>query len=180
MKKLSFPDIIQTFAYDCGANALESVLTYYGIKEIYEDQLLRCAKTNDHVGTKIDGVIRTLKKYKLEYVSKSMTINELKEYIDRKIPVMLLLQAWRKENGKYIEHQNYSKEYNKSHWVVAIGYTKNRILFEDPATIDTMYLPNKELMQRWHAREGRKHFLNHGIAVIGKPKFNPNKIEYMD
>jgi len=40
MKILDFPELRQTFNYDCGAKALQSVLAYYGI-DIREEEIIK-------------------------------------------------------------------------------------------------------------------------------------------
>jgi ABC-type bacteriocin/lantibiotic exporter with double-glycine peptidase domain len=174
VKQLKFPELRQTYEWDCGAKALQAVLTYYGI-EIREELLMKYAKTNSKDGTSISKMQYVLKKFELKFDAKQMTIKDLKNYIDRKIPVIILLQAW---NGKIL---NYTNDFHDGHWVVAIGYDANKIIFEDPYSFERTFLKSKELEERWHAKEKDNIILNFGIAVFGKkPKYNPNKIIHMD
>lgn len=173
---LDFPELRQTYNYDCGAIALEAVLAYYGI-EVREELILKCAKTTKKYGTSVDRVVKTIKKYGLDYHSKTMTIVELKEYIAKKIPVILLLQAWTTR-----KNINWQSDNSDEHYVVAIGYDKNNIYFEDPYSFKHTFLSNSELMNRWHdIGENEKQFMNHGIAVFGKkPKFSSKDLIHMD
>lgn len=172
MKKLNFPELRQTYEYDCGAKALQSVLVYYGI-EISEENLLKTAGTNKIRGTTRKGMTRVLKKYGLKSDDKEMKIKELKTYINKKIPVIILLQAW--DNVP-----DYSKKYKDGHWAVAIGYDKNKIIFEDPYSFERTYLTEKELKERWHSKERKMKIKNYGIAVYGKiPKYDSKKIIHM-
>lgn len=174
MTLLKFPELRQTYEWDCWAKALQAVLTYYGI-EIREELLIRYAKTNSKEGTSTRNMINTLKKLKLNVDGRSMTIKDLKEYIDKKIPVIILLQAW---NGKHIDYTN---DFHDGHWVVAIGYNKNKIIFEDPYSFERVFLIDDELEKRWHAKENWTKILNFGIAVFGKKEiYNPNKVIHMD
>lgn len=69
--------------------------------------------------------------------------------------------------------------FSDGHYVVAIGFSKNRIYFSDPSLYKLAYLENDEFVRRWHDIEGRKKFYQFGLAVFGKePKFNeePEKI----
>ncbi len=50
MKILDFPELVQTYDYDCGAKALQAVLAYYGIEK-HEDVLMIAAKTNKEHGS---------------------------------------------------------------------------------------------------------------------------------
>jgi len=175
MKTITLPKFRQTFEYDCGAKALQSVLVYYGI-EIKEHQLIKDLKTTKE-GTQIKNIIRVSKKYDLKTESKKMTIKDLKKYIKKKIPVIIVLQAWTKK--KNVDWEN---NWHDGHYVVAIGYTRNKIIFEDPSAFERTYLKHDELEKRWHdIDENSKKYFHHGIAVSGKiPKFKSKKIIHMD
>ena len=167
---LNFPELRQTYEYDCGASALQSVLVYFGIKK-REEILIKEAKTSKK-GTSVDNLEKTLKKYKLKFDSMEMSIKDIKNYIEKGIPVILLVQAWGK--SKKFAWKN---DWKDEHYVVAIGYDKNKFYFEDPYTFERTFLNSKDLIKRWHAKlDGKKYFCR-GIAVYGKkPKFNPKKI----
>ncbi len=174
MKQLDFPQVRQTYGWDCGAKVLQAVLTYYGI-EIREEFLIKYAKSNSKEGTSIPNMIHTLKKFKLKLDARKLTIKDLKDYIDRKIPIIILLQAWNSGN------MDYTNDFHDGHWVVAMGYDKNKILFEDPYSFERTFLKNKEFEERWHGKEGREKILNYGIAVFGKKQiYNSKKIIHMD
>lgn len=175
MKILTLPQLHQTYEYDCGAKILQAVLAYYGI-EIREEHLLKQAKTTKD-GTLVKNMVNTLKKYGLKTDSREMNINDVKNYLNNKIPVILLLQAWSE-----IKKTDWKKNWNDGHYVVAIGYTKDKIIFEDPYSFHRTYLKNNELEERWHDIDPNgKKYLNHGIAIFGtNPKFKADKIIHMD
>ena len=174
MKILDFPSLRQIYDHDCGANALQGILAYYGI-ELNEETVMKYAKTNKKDGTSSTNICRTLKKFKLKYKAKSMDINEVKDFIDKKVPVLIVLQAWKEKNN------DYENEYKHGHWVVAIGYDKNRIIFEDPGSFNRTFLKKRELIIRWHDKINGQKFINHGIAVYGKkPVYNAKNIVHMD
>jgi len=175
MKTITLPHLRQTYGYDCGAKALQTVLVYYGI-EVREDQIIKYAKTSKK-GTPLKGIISAAKKYGLKTDSKEMTLEEVKSYIKKKIPVLLVLQAWTEKNKV-----DWEKDWSDNHYVVAIGYTKDKILFEDPSSFERTYLRYNELEKRWHDTDinGKKYF-HYGIAIFGKPpKFKANKLIHMD
>jgi ABC-type bacteriocin/lantibiotic exporter with double-glycine peptidase domain len=174
VKQLDFPKLRQTFEYDCGANALESILVYYGI-EIREELLIKYAKTNPKTGTTVNHMLQTLKKYGLKFDITNMDIKDLKKYIDKKIPIILLLQAW---NPKKREH--YDHDYHDGHYVVATGYAGTKIFFQDPYSFERTFLTDNELEKRWHAKEKGTKLIHQGIAVYGKkPVFSSKKIVHM-
>lgn len=159
MKKiLEFPELRQVYNYDCGANALQSVLGYYGI-DVNEGNIMKLAKTK-RSGTNISGIKKVLRYFGLKYKEKKMNIQDLKKHIDKKIPVMITLQAWDKTNP------NWEKVWKDGHYVVAIGYDKNKIYFEDPASEEETFLTYKQLNDRWHDIDTKnKKIRNWGIAI---------------
>ena len=174
MKLLNFPELRQTFEYDCGPNALQSVLFYYDI-EMREEILMKKAKTEPIHGTYISSIIEIIKDVSLEYDSSEMNIEIISNYINKNIPIMLLLQAW---NGKKI---NYENIYADGHWVVAIGYDSEKIYFEDPYSFKRTFLRYSELEARWHGEEYGKKIKKWGIAIFGKESnYNSETIIHMD
>lgn len=176
MNIIKLPHLFQTYNYDCGVKALQIVLAYYGIKK-REDYLIKHTKTSQKEGTPIQGIISLIKKYGLKIISSEMTIKDLKYFIKLKIPVILVLQAWTKQ-----KKINWQKDWNDGHYVVAIGYTNDRIIFKDPFSFELTYLRYKELEKRWHDVDANgKKYIHHGIAVFGKPpRFKADKIIHMD
>jgi len=175
MKTITLPQLRQTYSYDCGAKALQSILVYYGIK-VREDHIIKSAGTSIN-GTSIQGIIKVANKHGLKTDSRQMTINDIKEYIKQNIPVILVLQAWTEK-----KKVNWEKDWIDGHYVVAIGYTKDKILFEDPSSFERTYLKYDELQKRWHDvdTDGKK-YVHHGIAIFGKkPKFNRDEVVHMD
>ena len=175
MKTITLPQLRQTYGYDCGATALQSILVYYGI-EVREDHIIKSAGTSKD-GTSIQGIIKVTNKYGLKTDSRQMTIKDIKEYLLKSIPVILVLQAWTEK-----KKVNWEKDWIDGHYVVAIGFTKDKILFEDPSSFERTYLKYDELQKRWHDVDvdGKKYF-HHGIAIFGKkPQFNRDEVVHMD
>lgn len=170
MKILDFPEVRQAYDYDCGAAAIESILEYYGFN-VPESKIIKQAGTTKS-GTHPKRVATTFKRYKLKHKSGVFTIDKLKKYLDKKIPVILLIQAW--TDKKKI---NWEKDWTDGHYVIAIGYDSKRIYFSDPYSIIKDYLSYNELEKRWHDKISKKvNYINYGIAVYGKkPNFNLKK-----
>jgi len=164
---IEVPKVRQVYEYDCGAAVTQSILGYFGI-DVREDKLIKLAKTNTF-GTDVLGIERVFKTYKLKTRSSVMTLREVKEYLDRRIPVILLLQAWT-ENKKVDWENNWSD----GHYAIAIGYDKKHIFFQDPYSLFISYLTFEAFMERWHGtRFPGKKIHNFGIIAQGKkPKYD--------
>jgi predicted double-glycine peptidase len=170
MNILEFPAMRQTYEFDCGAKALQSVLAYYGIYT-REELLLKHAKTSIDDGTSIDQMCRVITSHKLSHTSRTMELHECTNFIDQKIPVIILLQAWSYQDI------DYATTYENGHWVVLIGYDTERVIFEDPYAFYRTYLTHAEFVRRWHGQENDKPILHHGIAVFGKePNYDPDRM----
>jgi ABC-type bacteriocin/lantibiotic exporter with double-glycine peptidase domain len=173
MKILNFPEFRQTYEYDCGAKALQAVLEYYGI-DVPEGRIISLAKTTKR-GTSPKSVVNVIKRYRLKFKDGQLTVSQIKKYLDKKTPVIILLQAWTEK-----KKVDWEKDWADGHYVVAVGYDKNKVYFEDPYSVLRTYLTYKELNKRWHDKEDGKEYVHYGIAVYGeKPKFNPNKKIHM-
>lgn len=174
----NFPNFRQVHEYDCGPQALQSILAYYGI-DVSESALMKLAGTHPKTGTDIAGLEKVPKDYGLEIIAGKMEINNLKKYINRKIPVILLIQAW--ASSKKVSWEN---NWANGHYAVAIGYDSKKIYFEDPASIYITSLTYIELEKRWHGfnnRTNRDKYFNYGMAVYGKkPVWSQNKIIKMN
>jgi len=170
MKILPFPELRQTYGYDCGAKATQAVLAYYGI-DVREDAIIKAAGTTKKIGTPVRGVLSVLRAHGLRARVQRMTIDQLKKAIDAKHPTLLVLQAWSEK--KKVDWEN---DWVDGHYVVAIGYDKRHIYFEDPSSVLRTYLSFSELEKRWHdvGADG-KRYLNAGIEVHGKRAAAPGK-----
>ncbi len=175
LKMLDFPRGRQSSDHDCGAKALQLVLAYYGF-DVREDKIIAATGTNPDDGTPIGGIERIIKETGLEFTSKSMSIRDVKAYIRRNIPVMLLLQAYAK---KGVDWKN---DWNDGHYTVAIGYNGDRIVFADPSSFRRKFLTFAELAERWHDRDSNgTEYLNYGIAVFGRrPAFKSHEIVHLN
>lgn len=128
-------------------------------------------------GTKIGKIKEFFRQQGLKIKAGRMSINDLQNYINQKIPVIVVLQAW--PGRKNIDWQN---DWSDGHYVAAVGYTKDRIIFVDPSAYNYTYLTHQELLRRWHDVDvnGKKYF-NFGLAIFGlPPKFKERAIIHMD
>lgn len=172
-KMLNFPLLRQTYEYDCGAKSLHSVLIYYNI-DVSEEEIIAITKTNKK-GTPVKGIIKAAKHFGLKASEERLNIEQLKKYIKKKIPVIVLLQAWPKSKVR-----NWRQHWDDGHYVVAIGYDRKKIYFADPYSILRTYLTHGELKERWHDIDSsiKKKYFNLGLPIIGDggEYRNPKKI----
>ena len=83
----------QVFDFDCGAQALQMVLAYYGV-EIRGDELMNALGT-DQNGTPVASMIAFSKSKGFEVqAGVGWILGKVKRFVDEKHPVIVLLQAW--------------------------------------------------------------------------------------
>ncbi|MEK7596261.1 MAG: cysteine peptidase family C39 domain-containing protein [Patescibacteria group bacterium] len=178
MKLISFPEFRQTFDYDCGASAMQSILAFYGI-DVGEKQVMKIAGTAK-AGTSIKGIKKVARKFGLKAKSGAMSVKDIKKFINKNIPVIVPLQAW--ANNKNNKKVDWEKDWRDGHYVIAIGYDKEKFYFEDPAAVLRTYLAYDEFEKRWHDSDtNRKKYNHYGIIIYGKkPSYNLKKAKHMD
>ena len=168
----------QVYDYDCGVQALQTVMTYYGV-EMDRDELMRTLGTTEEGGTPPQAMIAAAQSYDFEVKSGTQwSLNQLKQYVDAGTPVIVLLQAWA---DRYMALDDWRRDWDNGHYAIVIGVNKDVLLFEDPATIRRTWLREREFLARWHdmdTKTGEKyeHF---GMVLLGK---QPAKLslEHMD
>ena len=169
-KILDFPDSRQGTNFTCGAAAVQSVLRYYDEKDVEkENAISKDLKTTKTVSVQPENIVKYFEKRGYKVDSREMTIEDVKKYIDKKIPVILLLQAWG-------DKEDYAKDYKSGHYVVAIGYQGNTMYFDDPSIHSNRgKLSFAEVKRRWHGQKSDP--VNLDIAVHGKkPKYKSSDI----
>ena len=179
IKILNFPILKQSSLYSDGLTVAQSILAYYNDK-YNEDELFFHVKNIDAISTsdKFSISLDRIKEFFLEsgykLDEKHMNVNDVINFINNDIPVVLLIQSWG-------DVDDYTDEWKNGHYVVAIGYTTNKMLFLDPMLFNIGCLTFEELNKRWHFKENDIKYINHGIAVSGKrPRFDKNKLIKID
>jgi predicted double-glycine peptidase len=175
---LDFPNTRQSFVYSCGPGSVQAVMAYYG-ENFRESDLIDKLKTDKDDGTYLRDMVKFLNANGLTTsLKQNMTTDELFSYINRKIPVIVLIQAWGNEEDF---KNNYRTCWDDGHFVVVIGYNEKEVLLSDPAIFSTGYIPIGEFMERWHDVDGKTKTYRLGLAVYGKePKFVKNKFERIE
>lgn len=161
----NFPELRQMGNYDCGPVALQAILAYWGI-DVREDELIKLCLTTKENGTEREGLKKAAEHFGLTCKAASLTFDDVKEYISQQIPVLIDLQAWADH-----PERDWTKDWEDGHYVVAIGYDKDKIYFEDPSAFVRTFLTIEELKSRWHdVTDDGKKFYSWAMAVIGDPK----------
>ncbi len=167
----------QATDYTCGVAALQSVLYYYG-EEFREDELVEKLGPALENGTKYPRMIEFVKSLNfLVEVRTGMTLENLKQLMDEKKPVILLIQAWSQSPV------DYSQDWNEGHYAIAIGYDNQNVYFMDPSTLGNYtFIPIREFLDRWHDQDGQTLLYQFGMVISKDPPgkvYNPDEIKRM-
>jgi ABC-type bacteriocin/lantibiotic exporter with double-glycine peptidase domain len=166
-KQFYIPDVIQNTDYDCGVECVQTILAYYGID--YTDlKLENILKVSKKFGTASKSIIDFFKLNKFKVTAGKMSVEKVKGFILKNIPVIILIQAWAERKTDYANTNNWG------HYVVVCGYNKKGFIIEDPAIFGRGFISYHQLLKRWHA-EDEKLLENFGIAVWGKKPYDYKK-----
>ena len=138
-------------------------------------KLISLMKTSKDEGTYTKDIVKFLHHRGFSATVKhGMTTEELLGYIDKQIPVIVLIQAWGNEKDF---KNSYMDTWDDGHFVVVVGYTDKNVLISDPAIFNTGYIPIREFEDRWHDYdEGDVKTYHLGIPVYGKePRFDKDE-----
>ena len=115
-----------------------------------------------------------------------MTIAELTRRIDAGSPVICLIQAWWADAKGHVEpRHDYADEWESGHYVIAVGYDRERIYFMDPSLAGNYgYIPRRDLDARWHdvdVRQGNAVRYEHaGIVVtVLRPEYKADEYQHI-
>jgi predicted double-glycine peptidase len=165
----------QATDYTCGVAALQSVLAFWG-DEHREDELSRLLKAGKVHGT----AYRRMEKYARDHgydveTRKNMSIDDLKHELDKRLPVIVLIQAWP------TKPVDFSRDWVDGHYVVAIGYDGQIIYFMDPSTLGNYtYIPTQQFIERWHDTDLKEKLRHFGMIVSReKSSYEPDAVKLM-
>jgi len=154
------PDVRQSTDYSCGASALQAVLAYWGIDN-REETLIKELNSSSVTGTTPGSILEVASSRGLNaFVSDNLTIDDLRSYTQKGIPVIINAQAW---NGDYDSDgtwvikvpDNWEDTWENSHYMVVIGVDTINVYLEDPTLLGTRgVIPIMEFISRWHDYEG--------------------------
>jgi predicted double-glycine peptidase len=167
----------QTYDYDCGAKALQTVMAYYGVY-IREDKLITELGSGKD-GTRVDQMVAIAERSGFQVTTKEhMTTDELKNYIKNGVPVIVLVQAWAE---RYMTLKEWKEDYDDGHYAIVIGYLRKVFIFEDPSSFRRTWLREKEFVARWHDvdSESDHRYEQFGMILSGKEP-SRRMLEHMD
>lgn len=173
-KHIPVPIMMQATDYSCGAAALLSVLYYWEAYEGTESSLYPMLHTTPEHGTEPGMMASVAKELGLEASFKEgMTLDELREGLDRGDTIILDIQAWHEPSTKVSDSPNWREIWEDGHYVVLIAMDKTNAYFMDSsAGISYGFIPIPELLDRWHDFEDRNgrmwRYYNLGITISGK------------
>lgn len=185
IKLIDFPNFRQLSDFDCGSNALSAILAFFDI-DVPEGELIKKLNTSEETGTNVTDIVRVAEEeYNLKTYSKvHMSVEELKRLISKGHPVLVLIQAYPWPEEPNIDWEN---DWKDGHYVIAIGFTEDKFIFEDPSSVKRTYISFGEFEKRWHdfdyLENGNKRLYRHwGMIFIPKEdkrEYNTANIEYL-
>jgi ABC-type bacteriocin/lantibiotic exporter with double-glycine peptidase domain len=160
---VDLPNMVQAEEHTCGPAAVLAICAYYGVGPASEAEVERDLGTTVD-GTDPDQIVACVRRYGLEVQEhRPMTTEALIACLDRRRPVVMMLQAWAEPAPR-----SYRDRWDHGHWVVAIGYDRRGVYLEDPAlAIARGFLDYAALDDRWHDIEGeaRHRVERYGVAI---------------
>lgn len=176
-RMLDLPGSRQTFDFDCGPQALQTVMAYYGVK-IRKDRLLKELGTGrDGTDHRVMADFARRKGFRVE-MGEKWTLDSLRRSIDRGHPVIVVLQAW---SGRELTLKQWRANYDDGHYAIAMGYSHSAIFFEDPSSFSRTWLRDSEFRARWHDLDphtGNK-LEQFGMVLLGRQPAG-RVMEHMD
>ncbi|RTL44602.1 MAG: hypothetical protein EKK48_04950 [Candidatus Melainabacteria bacterium] len=157
------PLMRQSTDYTCGVAALQSLLAYYG-QDVREDTLSKILKADRKYGTRYRNIAGYAEAHGLPVrIQKDMTLQQLESDISAGHPVLCLIQAWAEKGSQ----TDYASDWNDGHYVVAVGFDHDRLVFMDPSTSGHYaYIPLQEFEKRWHDVDGHEKLNHFGMSFL--------------
>jgi uncharacterized protein len=157
----------QFFDFDCGAQALQTVMAYYGVHR-RADELIAALGSGPDFGTTVGAMVRVAEEHGFTVeVRSGWTLKELKSTLRAGHPVIVLVQAWA---DRFLTLEAWRENWDDGHYVIVIDHDKGVLLFEDPASFHRTWLREREFLARWHDRDERtgEVYRNFGMVLQGR------------
>jgi len=173
--RIALPDTTQQHGYSCGAASLHAICNYYGVGPPHERDVIQALGMDRRIGSHPHQIKRVARRYGLAVREYSpMSLAQLRRELDRQHPVMVMIQAWGENGGR--PRRDYQNHWADGHWVVAIGYDDDGVIFEDPSLHAVRgFLADDELLARWRDTGPRgRRMERYGLAVW-RPRFKSSR-----
>lgn len=157
----------QSYDFDCGAQALQTVMAYYGVDQRM-DELIEELGTGPEIGTSVPSMVAVAEQHGFEIKAYSgWTLKDLKGIVKQGYPVIVLVQAWAEQ---YLTLDDWRNNWDDGHYVIVIDCANGVLLFEDPASFHRTWLREREFLARWHDRDERtgEVYERFGMVLMGK------------
>jgi predicted double-glycine peptidase len=150
--KIRLPDVRQPDGYSCGASALMSICSYYGVGPTTIDEFKKALSTNRESGTNYREMIRFARSLGLDARAElGWTLDQLEAAVAQGHPVIVAIQAYADDPRVYQD----PRKNDDGHYVVVIGFDGENYYMEDPSLLRRRgFLPKPEFLRRWHDDEG--------------------------
>lgn len=173
MKIIDFPRLRQFQTNDCGIAAIAGVLAYYGINE-RENQLIEMANLTSDGLAAVD-VTGLLDRFGMNIDAGVLSLDDIRGAVDDNYPTILAIQAYADEPDTV-----YTDDWADGHYVVAIGYDDERLIFQDSSCYEHTFLTFLELLDRWHDSDSGEQLRNWGCITKGTPAFSSDAVVHME
>jgi hypothetical protein len=171
--RVPVPDIAHLTDTSSGVSALLIICKYYGLGPEDEEEYARDLSL-DTIWPDPERIVAAGQRYGLTVEARCpMRLDELKSFLEQRKPVVLLLQAWGEEDDE-APRTGYRDIWEDGHYVVAIGYDRTGVYFEDPSLQGIRgYLSFEDLEERWHSWGRNQEELDHFGAAMWKTTDGP-------
>ena len=169
--KIWLPEVQQRTHFSCGAAVVHSICSYYGLGLPSHYDYFTYLETDETYGTPPHKIVKYLNDVGISAkIQNDMSIKQLCQELQKEKPVILAIQAY----GNPKQYKNTGS----GHYVVAIGYDRNNIIFEDPwLNCIRGIISKKELIARWHDLDYNNNSYDQ-MGIVCWKKSNPFYTNY--
>lgn len=162
-KAIDLPDLRQSYDYDCGASATQTVCQFYGVGPATEDEYVEALGTTPEGGTPPEAIVTFLQGLGLQVEARNdLTIPDL---AGAGVPIICCIQDYEDEPADIAEER-------AGHYVVVSEATDDTVTFQDPSG-GRVEMPTLDFLARWEDTDGEGQFIHYGIIV--RPATEPKK-----
>lgn len=151
--RLNIPFIKQKLIYTCGPTAMQMILKYFG-KSVTDTTLCAMSGTNERHGTNRQNIVSAFKVLGFNvHAHHSSSVDELKFYLDKKVPVL-------------VNYRHFVD--NVGHYSVVVGFEKGNIVMHDPYGEPFLVASVKQFDESWYGLHS-KQYTRWMVAVSDQP-----------